>query len=389
MAAAIAAAAGGDRRILLLERQQRLGRKLLSTGNGRCNLTNTLAGPESYRGAQPSFAAPALRALPPRAALVFFRGLGLVTVAEPGGRVYPLSGSANSVLDVLRFALDRYGVEVRTSCPALEIRRSGGGFLTATERGEFFSDKLIVACGGAAGARLGGVMDGYALLCSLGHSRTKLYPALAPLLTDPTFPRALKGVRADGELRLTSQGGLVAKSAGDIQFTDRGVSGPAAFDLASAAALCPGGELHMDFVRALPPEEPLKLLENRRESLPRLPASELFTGIVHNRLGRMLVKYAGLSSAAPVGGLTDAELRRAALACRDFVLPLRGTEGFDSAQVTSGGVRTGEFNPDTLESRLVPGLFACGEVLDIDGPCGGYNLQWAWASGYLAGRLGR
>ena len=145
--------------------------------------------------------------------------------------------------------------------------------------------------------------------------------------------------------------------------------------------------LHADFL----PDgaDAFALLRARRETFPDAPASELFTGMLHNRLGRMLVKYASLEAARPIGSLTDRELSRAARACTDFTLPVRGTEGFDNAQVTAGGIRTAGFNPDTLESWFMPGLFVCGELLDVDGDCGGYNLQWAWASGRLAGRLGR
>ena len=135
-------------------------------------------------------------------------------------------------------------------------------------------------------------------------------------------------------------------------------------------------------------ETVLHLLQTRRESLPELSAAEILTGMLHNRLGRMLVKYAGLNANTPLAALADGELRKLARACKDFTLALTGTEGFDSAQVTAGGVKTSGFNPETMESWFVPGLFACGEVLDIDGDCGGFNLQWAWASGRMAGRLG-
>lgn len=389
MAAALRASEAADRRVLLLERQQRPGRKLLSTGNGRCNLTNMRLGPEHYHGRQPGFVRPALEALPPEAARAFFRGLGLLTVEEPGGRVYPLSDSANSVLDVLRFALERRGVELLAPCPVRALAWDGSGFTLDTERGPLGADKVIVACGGAAGARLGGVADGYALLGSLGHRRTALTPALTPLTTGTEYPRALKGVRADGAVSLLRGGSLLAYGEGDIQFTDRGVSGPAVFDVSRAAALAgPGAELRLDFLRGLPLPELEALLRRRRESLPDLEAGQLFTGMVHNRLGRMLVKYAALPAAAPLASLGEGELRRAARACKGFALPLKGAEGFDSAQVTAGGVETAGFDPGTLESRLAPGLFACGEVLDIDGDCGGYNLHWAWASGLLAGRLG-
>ena len=390
MMAALTAAEGENRRVFLLERQQRPGRKLLSTGNGRCNLSTTGACISHYPGRQPDFARPALEAFPPEETLAFFRRLGLVTVTEPGGRIYPLSDSANSVLDVLRFALERRGVELLVSRPVRALCRQGRGFVLDTEEGGIRADKVVVACGGAAGGKLGGVTDGYTLLGSLVHGRTRLYPALVPLLTDPMYPRALKGVRADGAIELSIKGKVLARGEGDLQFTERGVSGPAAFDLSRAASLVgAGAELHLDFMRAYPLKEVEVLLRARRGALPSLETGQLFTGMVHNRLGRMLVKYAGLDAAAAVGSLSDKALYQAALACKSFRLPLRGTEGFDSAQVTAGGVETEGFDPYTLESRLVPGLFACGEVLDIDGDCGGYNLQWAWASGRLAGRLGK
>ena len=390
MVAALTAAESNNRRVLLLERQQRVGRKLLATGNGRCNLTNTGASPARYHGAEADFVRPALAAFPPEATLEFFRELGLVTVTEPGGRVYPLSDSANSVVDVLRFALDAAGVELRAACPARALRREkSGGFSVVTDAETLRADRLIVACGGAAGAKLGGVGDGYELLAMLGHKRTALYPSLAPILTEPEYPRALKGVRADCRLRLIGGGETLAETAGELQFTETGVSGPAAFELSRAASV--GGKgltLTADFFRDVPADAVPALLRARRSRFPALNASEALTGMLHNRLGRMLVKYAGIDANAPLSSLSDGDLRRLAQSCRDFRLAVRGVAGFDAAQVTAGGVRTSGFNPETLESWFVPGLFACGEVLDVDGDCGGFNLQWAWASGRLAGRLG-
>ncbi len=390
MMAAITAAVDKNNHVILLERQQRLGRKLLATGNGRCNLTNMNASPAHYHGEDAAFTAPALKRLPAEDTVSFFRSLGLVTVAEPDGRVYPLSDAANSVLDVLRFTLQQREVEVLTSCPARGIKQKGQGYLVTTDQAVIPASQVIVACGGAAGARLGGVMDGYQLLSALGHEHTRLYPALTPLLTEPEYPRALKGVRADGAIRLMSGKRMLAQSGGDIQFTERGVSGPAAFDLSRTAATAEGElSLRLDFLRSCTGPQVEALLRARRGSLPNLEASELFTGMVHNRLGRMLVKYSGIDGSKKLAALSEGELRHAAEAVKDFTLTLKGTEGFDSAQVTAGGVKTWGFDPETLESLRRPGLFACGEVLDVDGDCGGYNLQWAWASGYVAGRLGR
>ena len=241
MLAALTAAEDAENRVTLLERQQRLGRKLLATGNGRCNLTNTAASPAHYHGAEADFVRPALEKFGPEETLAYFHGLGLLTVTEYGGRVYPLSNSANSVLDVLRFALDRAGVELRCGCPAREIRREKAGYSVLTDGESLAADRLIVACGGCARAKLGGVKDGYELLKPLGHKRTPLFPALVQLLTAPEYPRALKGVRGQAALRLTGGESVLAESAGELQVTETGVSGPAVFDLSRAAATGGGG----------------------------------------------------------------------------------------------------------------------------------------------------
>ena len=388
MMAALTAAERADNRVILLERQARVGRKLLATGNGRCNLTNIHADLPHYHGEDAQFAAHALRSFSAEDTLAWFRGNGLLTVTEPSGRVYPLSNSANSVLDVLRFAIaGRENIDLRTGVCVTALRRGKGGFTVETEGETIRADKVIVACGGMAGGKLGGVQDGYALLCSLGHTRTALYPALVQLTTDPTWPRALKGVRADARLTLRTKRTMLAQREGEVQFTEKGVSGPAAFDLARAVST--GGEgltLVLDLLRGYAPQEVLTLLEQRQRSAPHLTAEDLLTGALHNRLGRTIIRYVNQKTDTPLPELTRDELRQVARACKGFTLPVRGTEGFSGAQVTAGGVRTAEFDPETMQSRIVPGLYACGEVLDIDGDCGGFNLQWAWSSGRLAGR---
>ena len=386
MAAAISAARHTDRHVTLLERQPRPGRKLLATGNGRCNLTNTLARPERYHGADPDFAAPVLAAWPPERVLEFFSALGLRTVTEYGGRVFPCSDHAGSVLDVLRLGLERPNITLLTEHPAERIARSGGGFTVRAGGEEFFADRLILACGGCAGSKLGGVMDGYTLAASLGHSRTALYPALTPLRTAPDYPRALKGVRVDALLRLKRGERTLAERRGDVLFTDTGLSGTAVFELSRYAA----GEQDLTAELCLfdDPEPALFAdLQARQRRWPALEANRILTGAVQSRLGQMLCKYAGISGGAAAETLTDAQLRALARAMRSFCLPVTGQSGFEAAQVTAGGLRTAEFDPETLQSRIVPGLYACGELLDVDGDCGGFNLQWAWASGLRAGEL--
>ena len=385
MAAAIRAAGSPDRHITLLERQDRVGRKLLASGNGRCNLSNTAAAPGHYHGADPAFTAPALAAFPPARVLAFFASLGLLTREEYGGRVYPRSDYAASVLDVLRFGLEQPNISLRTGVAVTSAARDGDGFLLSWDGGRLRADKLIVACGGCAGAKLGGVSDGYRLLSQLGHSRTALYPALTQLRTAPEFPRALKGVRVTAALSLLRGEHCLARTVDDVLFTETGLSGTAGFALSRFAAQEPGLTAALDFFPELETEEVLAALRLRRRLWPDKPANQALTGMVQTRLGQMLCKAAGISGGDTLAALGDDALAALAGLVKDLRLPVTGVSGFDSAQVTAGGMKTGEFDPETMESRLVPGLYACGEVLDVDGDCGGFNLHWAWASGLLAG----
>lgn len=388
MMAALTASASPDTQVTLLERQSRVGRKLLSTGNGRCNLTNLHAAPSHYHGEHPDFAAPALFAFGVVDTLSFFRSLGLVTAAEDDGKVYPYSNSANSVLDVLRFAIEAQGVQIVSGVSVEKIKCKDRRFSLLAGGEVFAADCVIVACGGAAGSKLGGVMDGYQLLKSLGHHRTALYPALVQIKTDPQYPRSLKGVKAEAHIAVFSGDTLLAENQGEILFTEYGVSGPAVFEISRYASM--GGDgltVELDLWPALSEADVRAWLAERQARLPQLETAQLFTGALHNRLGQVVGRFASLPAGGTVAQLSPRDLAAAARGCKHFLLPVTGTCGFDSAQVTAGGMRTEEFDPQTMQSRLVPGLYACGEVLDIDGDCGGFNLQWAWSSGHLAGQL--
>lgn len=384
MAAALAAAENPSVSVLLLERQARLGRKLQATGNGRCNLTNLRMDPARYHGDDPAFSIPALSAFGPERTLAWFRTLGLFTTAEPGGRVYPYSDQANSVVDVLRFALNKPNIRVMTGFEVTDVKRTGAGFLIAGTGEKYSCDRLIVACGGLAGTRLGGSMAGYRLLEGLGHRCTRLRPSLVQLKTGWRGVVSLKGVRANCKAVLRRDGKTLAASTGEVQFTEYGLSGPVIFEI-SRDACQTGGEWTCTLDLLPETAESVLFDELCRRRRTGVPVEELLTGILHNRLGRVLTKAAGISGGGSAGALTDAQLRAVSRWVKDLSVPLTGTMGMDSAQVTAGGVRTGEFSPETMESRLVPGLYACGEVLDVDGDCGGYNLQWAWSSGRMAG----
>ena len=385
MLAALTAAENGHR-VLLLERQSRVGRKLLATGNGRCNLSNYHVSPAHYHGGA-GFCDFALSQFDVGETLQYFASLGLLTVSEDSGRIYPMSNMAGSVLDVLRYALERPEIDLQTGQAVTAVRKMPEGFSVKTETDTFSAQRLILAAGGAAGSKVGGGMDGYRLAKSLGHHRTALYPSLVQLKTDPTYPRALKGVKAQCGISICRGSQVLARNSGEVLFTEYGVSGPAIFDL-SRSVSAGGSDLTclLNFFPDWEEAEVLHWLSQRQAAMAAHEASTLLTGSCHTRLGQMICKSAGFTNQR-AAGLTRDDLRRIARQATHFALPITGTCGFDQAQVTAGGLDTSEFDPRTLQSRLVPGLYACGELLDIDGDCGGYNLQWAWSSGRLAGKL--
>ncbi|MBE6916798.1 MAG: aminoacetone oxidase family FAD-binding enzyme [Ruminococcaceae bacterium] len=385
MAAAISASECPDVNVILFERQSRVGRKLQATGNGRCNLSNLNADKGGLHGQNSDFARNAMSRYDVENTLAWFGELGLYTVSEEMGRVYPYSDQANSVVDVLRFALQRDNIRLITGFEVSKVKKSDDGF-RVEGNGEVYScDKLIIACGGLAGTKLGGSMSGYQLLRSFGHHITKLRPSLVQLKSSWSGCAALKGVRANCSISVFNGDMLHAKSIGELQFTEYGLSGPVVFEV-SRDACSTKGNWHclIDLLPAMDEQMLLQLLKKRRSST--LLTDELFTGILHNRLGRVLTQTAGIRAGVPISSLRDDELRAAAAAAKALDVVVTEPLGMEHAQVTAGGAVTDEFDPLTMESRLVPGLYACGEVLDIDGDCGGYNLQWAWSSGRLAGK---
>ena len=376
----------------VLEASSRVGRKILASGNGRCNLANT--GEMNYPGGG-ALARQVLGKCPPEEVLAFFRSLGLVTAEEEGGRVYPGCGQAAAVLDVLRGEIARRGVPVLCDTPALRLEIAQTGLRVHTKTEVFSARAVICACGGMAGGKLGHDGGAYRLLTGLGHTLVSPRPALSPLIAEKDAVKGLSGLRLPAILTLCRKASgkpqpLTRPSQGEALFTDYGVSGVCAMELARRA----GQEknetgawpvLYMDFAPMLglcprhygwaeADADPFRhvkaaeaLLEARRHMLPE---EELLRGLTPRILADRL------------RGLRVPALARQLTA---FPVPLIGVRGFAYAQVTAGGVACAEFAGETLMSRLVPGLYAAGEMLDVDGACGGFNLQFAFASGLIAG----
>ncbi len=384
MAAALAAAENPAVHVILMERQARLGRKLGATGNGRCNLTNLHAGAMGYHGEDAAFADFAISDFDVEKTLGWFSALGLFTVAEESGKVYPYSDQANSVVDVLRYALEQENITVKLGFEAEKVKKTPRGFHVESKEDAVECDRLIIACGGLAGTKLGGTMSGYKFLRGLGHRCTKLRPTLVQLKSGWGGVTGLKGVRCSCHAAIFHNGNFHSESRGELQFTEYGLSGPVIFEISRDVCQEKGDWIcRLDFLPGISDEILEAELFRRRKT--NLPASELLTGILHNRLGRVLSQSAGISQNRMVSELSDDALSEVVRAVKRFEIGLTEPMGMDSAQVTAGGILTKEFDDKTMESRLVPGLYACGEVLDIDGDCGGYNLQWAWSSGHLAG----
>ena len=384
MAAALAAAENENNQVILLERQARVGRKLQATGNGRCNLSNIHAAEGGYHGNAAEFVVPAISAFDPEKTLRWFASLGLFTVTEESGKVYPYSDQANSVVDVLRLALVKENITLKTGYEVTKIVKTSDGFQITDGEETIICDKLIVACGGLAGSKLGGTMSGYKLLAKLGHRSTKLRPSLVQIKSSwPELP-SLKGVRTNCHVEILHNGEIYAQSSGELQLTEHGISGPVIFEISRDVCAERGKwTAKLDFLPHISAEDLEAELQRRRTT--NLPMEELLTGILHNRLGRVLVKTAGIKGKQLANEISNTELQEVITCVKSLEIDLTEPLGMDSAQVTAGGVLTDGFAPDSMESKLVPGLYACGEVLDIDGDCGGYNLQWAWSSGRMAG----
>ena len=382
LAAAVVAAKRGDS-VTILEKNDRVGKKLLATGNGRCNLANLNA--PVYFG-DTAFAREVLQHKPVNEVLRFFDSIGLPTHADSAGRVYPACNQAAAVLDVFRAQLDRLSVNTQLNTRVTALRQQAGKWLVRTDYGDFSADRVLVCCGGLAAPKLGAA-NAYSLLTGLGCRLIAPAPALSPLETEKGPIRGLSGLRLPAVLTLCGNTKPVARTQGEVLFADYGISGVCAMQLARDAFqllkqkqavqlfidFCPTlGIIDQRMERLLPAspyenEEAVRSWLDRRSSL--MPNQELLTGALP-RLLRERLK-----------GVPLDKLPRMLCA---YPLTVTGVRPFDQAQITQGGIDTSEFDPSDMQHRHLRGLHACGEILNIDGDCGGYNLQFAFASGILA-----
>lgn len=374
--------------VLLLERLPRVGKKLLATGNGTCNITNIHAERARYHG-DSALAAAVIERFSPADALRFYESVGVVCETRGDGKCYPRCEQAAAVLDCLRLAAAECGAELRCEQSVTAIAPQKGGLMVVTDKGDILADTVLVCTGGAAAPSLGGSTDGYALLTALGHRRTPLFPAIVQLRTDTAFVRAMKGLRVDAAVTVTTEKAR-RREVGEVLFTDYGLSGPPVLQVSRLAADWErqkrgGCTVSLDLFPTMTKEETAALLQERR-AFPTRKMEDFFTGLLQKRVGQTGVRACGLPLTQPIGALREKDMARLTDTVKNWEFAVLGTQGFGGAQVTAGGIDTADFDRATLQSKKMPSLFAAGEMLNVDGDCGGFNLQFAAASAAVAAR---
>lgn len=374
MMAAIQAARTGAA-VTLLEHNEKPGKKILATGNGRCNLTNLVQEPSRYRSSQPDFPWKIITQYPLEDTLAFFSELGIYT-KDRNGWVYPYSDQAAGVAQVLELEARHQKVKIKTTEEVTDILREDGQYLVKTATWQYPCDSVIISCGSSASNVEGSSTTGYELVEKMGHTVVKPLPSLCGIRGKDNYYAKWAGSRMDGRITLEIDGETVGEEQGEILFTEYGISGIGVFQLSRYAVRgTDEGKIatyHLDLMPQLTKEELVKLLLDRQQAGSYKNPQELLIGLLPRKMIDVLVKK-------------TYEPEKIAERLKDWQVPVKGAYALQQAQICSGGVDPRELT-EQLESRLHPGIYFTGEVIDVDGPCGGYNLQWAWSSGAVAGR---
>lgn len=377
--------------VTILEQSNRVGKKILATGNGRCNLTNVDCHIRNFHGTNPKFALGALTTFDSNMAIQFFEELGIAHKVEADGKVYPYSDQASSVLDVLRMEVERLGIDVLVEKQVTKINKNKNTFKINCHDGSVYTcEKVIMATGGKASPQLGSDGRGMGILESLGHKTIKPFPSLVQILLDTDVPKKVKGVKIQGKVTVVSTDSKQKEEVGEMLFTEDGISGPPVFQISrlvsSQSLLNKNCKVIVDVFPNYTQEEILVMLQMRIAYQPHKKAVDFLIGLVNKRLIIEVLKEAGLKDIQkPCSLLSQKEIEAIVSVLKGWEFISVGTRSWASAQVMAGGIDTNEIDPKTLQSKKIKGLYVVGELLDIDGDCGGFNLQWAWSSAYVAG----
>ena len=367
--------------VAIIEKNDRVGKKLLSTGNGRCNLTNANVAPDKYVGSgAKKLVGAVLQKYGVQGLLDYFGTLGLLTSKDSEGRYYPLSRQASTVLDVLRFNCETLGVEMICGEAVTKVAAEKG-FSVTTKQNAYTAKKLVIAAGSPAAPKLGGSRS-EALF--LGHKAAPFSAALCPVTVRSDILKSLKGLRIQAEVKLESDKGVVKAERGEVQFNEDNLSGICVFDLSLFAK--PDMRISLDLLPDISEKELYSILIKNKELFLNHTIDNLLTGILQKRIAQAVLKSAGVKDfSRSCSTLGDGELGSIAKTAKSLGFTVTGNAGFDRAQACRGGVLCGQIDPVTMQSLLVKNLYFCGEALDVCGECGGYNLHFAFAGGIIAG----
>ncbi|EEY35944.1 NAD(P)/FAD-dependent oxidoreductase [Pseudoleptotrichia goodfellowii] len=384
--AAITAAKSG-KKVVILERKERVLKKVLVTGNGRCNMTNVKADITHYFGKNIDSIENILDSFTPKDTMEFFNELGIICNEEERGKVYPLSGQAASIVDALRFEAEKLGIVTETEFYVRKVEKDGFKFkIYSEDKRKIEANRVILATGGQSYHELGSNGSGYEIAKELGHSITKLSPSIVQLKTEKYQVKGLQGIKLDTAVTAYGDNEKICTYNGELLFTDYGISGNVIFNISFVMPLYKNVEFEIDFMKKFDYNELYDILKKRKKILGHLTMEQYFNGMINKKLGQFLAKMSGIEKLSkPVNTLSDDKIRNLCDVLKKYRINVLETTGFKNAQVTAGGVPLDEVNTETLESKKVKGLYFAGEVLDVYGECGGYNLQWAWASGHRAG----
>ena len=389
MAAIAAADTDKHVQVLLLEHKDKVGKKILSTGNGRCNLTNEYMDISCFRGEDEDGILTVLSAFGYEETKRLFESFGLI-LRSRNGYIYPRCDQAAAVLDILIMELNKRGVKILTGVHVTDILPGKKGFVIKAKDSSYRADKVILSAGGRAAPVLGSDGSGYMLAKSAGHTIIPVVPALVQLCVAKNPLKNAAGVRTEGKVSAYVDGVCIGQDRGELQITAYGISGIPVFQIsryiAKALYSAKKAEVLVDFFPELNETAFYELLSVQFSDRKGQTAAECLTGIFAQKLIPVFLRAAGIPAHADAGTVKKEQIKKLAKVCKSMKLLIEDTRGFDNAQVCAGGVNLKEIDCHTMESRYVKDLYLTGELLDVDGICGGYNLQWAWATGYIAGK---
>lgn len=372
--------------VAILEQLSRVGKKLITTGNGRCNISNMNMNIDRYHSENIAFAEYALQNFDNYYAADFFSEIGVVFTYDEIGRAYPYSLQAASVVDCLRFALEDYGVDTFVDTTVLSYEKVDNFFNVKTNCGDFACESLVIAAGlYSGGQKLGSNGSMLKILKNAGYKTVKATPAIVQLKTETDVVKSLKGMKVDANVTLTINGKQIRSDFGEVLFCDYGLSGPPIMQLSREVERQQGEKvITLDLMPEYTFANVCDMLGCRVSTLRERTLEEFLTGMLNKRVGQAVLKMCGLKLGDSVSKLKTSDIKQISSVIKGMKFKVMATTGFDNSQVTAGGLDTTQFNPTTMESKKERGLYCIGEILDIDGDCGGFNLQWAWSSAICA-----